>query len=1382
MVDLSVPIQLAGQRVRLVRKLGSGSSSEVWSVAPVRQDERAEAPRPTEPWVLKIGRPSMSRYLASEAERLAITSSTHLPTALAAGRLPINGMPDAAWNGAPYVLMTRLPGATLSETIEHLASKQEAAPSVNLARCVARDVGAALADLHAAGFGHGDLKPDNIVVERRTLPNGNVDFACGVVDLGLSTERGSEVVSGGTVHYLPPEVRDPRLGTSDAQSRDIWALGLILREILGAEPAPEMSALSEALLAPTPAARPRASWVAEQAGYRFGIDAHVSMIRRRYLQAQHAFLQRVKARGQARIDVEGQAHAWLSETCGVLTGLCALLDTKPAADEQQPAVAANLTSESRLRFLLRLCGKAALDFPPLPAYDDAELVRRLVHAAHTCPPEAFTYDLIVGALDVASRAALEPADLLTLALQLGADNPSPTVLSQCEHVARTTTPPLVFVLRLSEAFKRRGELGRARALLLNQPHELSQLGLAKVLARAGASEEACNIARALQHSSDPLVRAEAAAVLARVCFARGDLTCANEALSSAVETPAVLEAKASIALASRDTEQALRLLNLALGHPLNPEQHARLEALMAHLNHQKGDHPAALQAYERAVTQAARAGALLDEATYLVGVASTALPVGRIADAMQAAQRALLLFEFLRHPSAAARAALNYASALLVLGAHTEARAAIADTINRARRAKDQRCEAMAHLLASVEEPPARAGEHVERAEHLLSPVQPSDRLRVGARRLLLNPEHIDITALDTIATQDSDREARLEWWTARAQHALATTSIEAGKDSAIFTALSALAHESEPVEAVARAFAAGAELAARRGDGGRSLQLVAIARQAYQRLLEGAPPERKLGIKQLPWATWLLQHSAESPLRAEQIADVERLVRDLSDRSRLRKVLDNVLDALVRWTGVERGLLLLPAPNAKLVVRAARNLAAQDLSAEQRELSQTLAKQALTTGDCVVAMDASGELSSLHASVHALQLRSVLAIPLTARGETQGVVYLDDRVRRGAFGAKELAWVRLVSTIAAVAIAEARDQARLRRAARRAQRAERQLREHLSRKASELVEAKLALDTMTPPGVTHGMVGRTQAMQSLFGLIARVAPAEIPVFISGESGTGKELVARAIHQQSLRAAGPFVTENCSAIPANLLESILFGHKKGAFTGATHNHAGLFELAHGGTLFLDELGEMSLAMQAKLLRVLETGELRRVGGERSIHVDVRVVGASHRNLEQMVQQGAFREDLYYRLNVITVALPPLRERTADIPELVAHFMRKYGRTTAGMTPQALAALQSYSWPGNVRQLENEIRRAMVLTDDAIGLEHLSPAITGGALPHSPSAMSLNLREHLNALEARLIERALKEANGNQSRAAETLGVSRFGLQKMLKRLGLAAPK
>jgi transcriptional regulator with GAF, ATPase, and Fis domain len=253
----------------------------------------------------------------------------------------------------------------------------------------------------------------------------------------------------------------------------------------------------------------------------------------------------------------------------------------------------------------------------------------------------------------------------------------------------------------------------------------------------------------------------------------------------------------------------------------------------------------------------------------------------------------------------------------------------------------------------------------------------------------------------------------------------------------------------------------------------------------------------------------------------------------------------------------------------------------------------------------------------------------------------------------------------------------------------------------------------------------------------------------------------------------------PFVSENCSAIPESLLESTLFGHVKGAFTGAARHHTGLFELAHGGTLFLDEVGDMSLGMQAKLLRVLENGEIRRVGSERTQKVDVRVICATHKPLEQMVAARTFREDLYYRLNVITLRLPPLAQRRADIPLLVRHFMTKYGGDRkATLAPGVLDELCALPWPGNVRQLENEIRRALVLADDEIRHEHLSSRLTASST--APEA-ALNLRARIDALEVQLVQRALTQTQGNQTKAALLLGVSRFGLQKMIRRLEIDLP-
>jgi transcriptional regulator with PAS, ATPase and Fis domain len=282
-------------------------------------------------------------------------------------------------------------------------------------------------------------------------------------------------------------------------------------------------------------------------------------------------------------------------------------------------------------------------------------------------------------------------------------------------------------------------------------------------------------------------------------------------------------------------------------------------------------------------------------------------------------------------------------------------------------------------------------------------------------------------------------------------------------------------------------------------------------------------------------------------------------------------------------------------------------------------------------------------------------------------------------------------------------------------------------------------------------------------------------------VLVVGESGTGKELVARAMHANGPRGRRAFVSENCASVPETLLESTLFGHVKGAFTGASTTRAGLFDVADGGTLFLDEIGEMSLAMQSKLLRVLQGGEVRPVGGERVRTVDVRVIGATNRDLEAMVAEGKFRQDLFYRLNVIALRVPPLRDRAEDIPLLVQHFVSKHAAGRAvKVTRAAMAKLCAFPWPGNVRQLENEVRRALVLGEGAIDVAELSADVVRGGPSGSRSA-GLDMKARVDALETELVLEALKKTRGNQTRAAQLLGLSRFGLQKMMKRLKIKSP-
>jgi transcriptional regulator with GAF, ATPase, and Fis domain len=459
-------------------------------------------------------------------------------------------------------------------------------------------------------------------------------------------------------------------------------------------------------------------------------------------------------------------------------------------------------------------------------------------------------------------------------------------------------------------------------------------------------------------------------------------------------------------------------------------------------------------------------------------------------------------------------------------------------------------------------------------------------------------------------------------------------------------------------------------------------------------------------------------------------------------------------------------------------VPRAARNLARSDLHGAQLDLSYSLARRAVETRETVVAVDAAGELpAEHHLSVHALKLRSLLCIPLFYKGDTLGVVYLDDRVRTGAFGPEELSWVELVASIASVAIGDARDELKLRRALRRAERAELKLGAALEHSEARRSVAERELRTRQSTRFAYDeIIGSSPAVTRLLGLLDRVTVSEVPVLVFGESGSGKELVARAIHYNGPRAAQPFVSENCAAIPETLLESTLFGHVRGAFTGASRGRPGLFLLAHGGTLFLDEIGEMSLGMQAKLLRVIETGEVRPVGGEQSRKVDVRVVGATQRDLEAMVTAGTFRQDLLFRLNVISVRVPALRERREDILPLMKHFLEKYKPGQAPVLSRSAAErLEAYDWPGNVRELENEARRALVMAEDLITPDHLTAKVQG-RVPLRVDESDLNVRRRIDQLETALVTDALERTAGNQTRAAELLGLSRFGLQKMMKRL------
>ena len=419
-------------------------------------------------------------------------------------------------------------------------------------------------------------------------------------------------------------------------------------------------------------------------------------------------------------------------------------------------------------------------------------------------------------------------------------------------------------------------------------------------------------------------------------------------------------------------------------------------------------------------------------------------------------------------------------------------------------------------------------------------------------------------------------------------------------------------------------------------------------------------------------------------------------------------------------------------------------------------QVSRTITQQVLQSGMALLSNDVSerAEFAGV-ASLEATHIRALLCVPLLMRGRALGVIYLTTSAAQ-PFDEDHLHLLTVISGIAAVALENARQ---------------------LEQLAGENEQLRAAV------GLEHDLVGASARLQAVGQFIARVAPTDSTVLIRGESGTGKELAARALHRNSARAGRAFVAVNCAAITETLLESELFGHERGAFTGAIAQKKGKIELADGGTLFLDEVGELAPPLQAKLLRVLQEREFERVGGTRTLRVDVRVIAATNKDLQQAIADGSFRADLYYRLNVVSFEMPALRERRDDIPLLAAHFVRKYAqkfkRRVAGLSPTAAACLRAYHWPGNVRELENAIERAVVLgATDTILPEDLPETVLESAPAMTAGAATPQYHEAIKQAKRQLILRAVEQSGGSYTDAARLLGVHPNYLHRLIRNLDL----
>ncbi len=519
---------------------------------------------------------------------------------------------------------------------------------------------------------------------------------------------------------------------------------------------------------------------------------------------------------------------------------------------------------------------------------------------------------------------------------------------------------------------------------------------------------------------------------------------------------------------------------------------------------------------------------------------------------------------------------------------------------------------------------------------------------------------------------------------------------------------------------------------------------------------------------------------------RFYRLLEIYRQINSELDPERLLGV---VMNTAVELTAAERGFLLLGESAGTLRVEITRNL---DLEGSSGAYSRSIAERVFASGQPVITVSAHNDPRFADvASVHQLQLESVLCIPVHARGRVAGVLYMESRFTTGRFTPADQRLLMAFGDQVAIALENARLYADNTRKAEQLQLANAEIEalaeergRLLAERTAQLVQAEQDLAEtrrhLEARTGRFGLVGASRPMERLFELIARVAQTDVPVLIEGESGTGKEMVARAIHGESPRTKRRMVCVNCAAIPENLLESELFGHVRGAFTGADREKKGLFAVADGGTLFLDEIGDMPMRMQVDMLRALQEHTIRPVGGSRDIQVDVRVIAASNKPLAELVQAGEFREDLFYRLHVIKLDLPPLRKRADDIPLLVAHFLERIAGKVGGeprkITRAAMKRLMEYGWPGNVRQLEHALVNAAVLAEgdvlDADDFTLASPRdaapLPGGAPAPPKSEVDHGVQDKQRILAA------LEQHSWNKSKAAQALGIPRRTFYRRLK--------
>jgi transcriptional regulator with GAF, ATPase, and Fis domain/tetratricopeptide (TPR) repeat protein len=1007
------------------------------------------------------------------------------------------------------------------------------------------------------------------------------------------------------------------------------------------------------------------------------------------------------------------------------------------------------------------------------------------------------------ALFVSEKAQLErgPRPVAELLLPLASASRDPALLVALAALLLEQGLPRAAVSAASRAARhdKRGELGQRPALIVSD-------ALVRLGRPARAELLLGRLWAANSSSASPPGGAEVLQRLARARLSRGDYVGAKSTAEAALEqgpAPAVaglVRETLGVACAYLgETERAEQELHAALallGDAERPRERSRIQSHRAMVAFRAGRIEAALADYTTALGLAEDHDQDDLIATGLLNLGTAEQQAGLWGSALRHYERGVVFARAIGRPSTELTLEFNLANLYSEIGAFERAEQVLLSLETKARAAR------LAHFAPSIAlvraEMQLARGEADAAERQLLAAeqqlaTQPRELLEVRLRRVdveLLRgkPQEAErkLNALASAQAESAATDLRLSFEQSRARvdtalgRPAALDRLEAARLRAQREGLLALEALLET-----ELFAAAEKLG--RPEDAR------VRSERARRLWDRIGSELPAGLTSLFWRharrARLVEQSrpfvAGSPAPTSQEAEAYRrllsLNRRLNSSLSLERVLEYAVQAAVDLTEAERGFLVL-APEHGETPTVAVALSTEPTLPEGEGPSQSIVRRTLEREEPILTTDAQGDPRFAgQGSVHALRLKSVLSVPILSPSGVLGVLYVDCRVQRGRFSEAERSLLTAFADQLAIAIGNARLHRELER-----QRAELERQKHaveqLSRgQAREIERLKRQVETQRESlGLRYDysqIVGRGPAMRAVLERLDRVIDSNASVLVLGESGTGKELVARAIHWNGPRKAGPFLGINCAALPETLLESELFGHVRGAFTGADRDKQGLMLAASGGTLFLDELGELSPATQAKLLRVLQEREVRPLGAEKARPFDVRLIAATHRDLQQAMATGKFREDLYYRMAVVTVSLPPLRERPEDLPALCEKILERLARE-AGKKPlqlgqDALRRLAAHPFPGNVRELENVLTRAFVM---ASGPKLRVEDLDLGARPVvAPRARS---RRDFEADERERILSALRQARWNVSIVARSLGIPRNTLYRKLSRYGL----